>query len=820
MTLPRLLSVLALILLPRPLPGEDLPRRVAPMVPFEATPLPLGQVRITGGPLRQAQDLNAQYLLALDPDRLLAGFRLRAGLDPKAESYGGWDSVQGKQLTGHFAGHYLSGVSLMYAVTADPRFKERADRLVRGLAEVQARRGDGYLGALTDPKGTDAAVIFRRIAAGDIRSGGFDLNGMWSPWYTLHKMFAGLRDAWRYTTNRTALELEIRFAGWAAGILDPLSEAQVQRMLHTEFGGMNEVLVDLYADTGNRRWLELADRFEHTAFTLPLQRHQDALAGMHGNTQVPKVLGSLERYLMTGRAADAFVAGFFWDRVVQHHTYATGGHGKDEYFGEPDRLSDRVDGRTAETCNVYNMLKLTRRLFAARPDPFYADFHERALFNHILGSIDPKEGWACYMVPVGRGVQREYERHMLDGGFTCCTGSSMESHALHGDGLFSVSPGRLWINLYTPAEARWSEAQVRFEMQTTFPDGEDATLRFQLEAPRPFTLALRRPYWSGDGFAVRVNGEPVPVSVATAGPPKAPRQTPGGPGQPPPASTYVEVARTWNAGDTVTVSLPKSLRLEALPDNPRRAALLWGPLVLAGDLGPDEGDADPSTLRSRPLQAPVLVAADRPPSEWVIPIAGRPGCFRTAGVGRDRDVDLVPFHQLHRRTYAVYWDLLTPSEWELKAVDLAAEQERQRRLELATVGFVQPGEMQSERDARMQGEDTSPDRVMGRAGRRGSKWFSFELPRESGHPLALVVTYNRDEWQDRSFRILADGVVVAEQSLERRGPLQFFDVEYPLPAELGGNGDRGPITVRFEAVGGREIGAVYGIRLIRADAPR
>lgn len=791
------------------------PGPVTPVIRPPAEPLPLTEVRLTGGPLKNAQDLNARYLLALDPDRLLAGYRIRAGLAPVAKGYGGWDSVEGKQLTGHMGGHYLSAVSLMYAATGDPRFKERADRMVQGLAEVQARRGNGYLGALTDKDGVDAETIFRRIAAGDIRSTGFDLNGMWSPWYTLHKTYAGLRDAWRFATNRTALELEIRFAEWARDVLSPLTKAQVQRMLDTEFGGMNEVFVDLYADTGDPQWLALANRFEHHAFTLPLQRHQDRLGGTHGNTQVPKVIGSLDRHILTGNLADAFAAGFFWERVAGHHSYATGGHGKDEYFGEPDRLDDRVDGRTAETCNVYNMLKLTRTLFALRPDAQYADFHERALFNHILASIEPHHGWACYMVPVGRGVRHEYERDMLGGGFTCCTASSMESHALHADGFYYVSPDKLWINLYAPSTARWAAAGAQITQETGFPESDTATLRVELAEPRRFTLALRRPHWAGNGFALQVNGRDEPLDALDTDRTANRRQGQDRPPATAAVSRYVEITRRWEKGDTVTVRLPKSLRLEPLPDNPRRAAILWGPLVLAGDLGPEDAE-HPSVTGTPPV--PVFVAAERPVADWLLPVEGSAGAFRTREVGRDRDVDFVPFYRLHRRTYALYWDLFTPPEWERRSAELAAENERRRRLELATVGFVQPGEMQAERDANMQGEATQPERLMGRAGRRGSRWFSFELPVDPAHPLALVVTYNRDEWQERAFRILVDGTGVAEQTLERRGPVRFFDVEYPLPAELVR--DKRRVTVRFEAQEGREIGAVYGIRIVRTDAPR
>jgi len=617
---------------------------------LEARPLDLSSVRLLGGPLKRAQDLDAKYLLELEPDRMMAYYRQLAGLKPKAKPYGGWDGG-GRNLTGHIAGHYLSAVSLMWAATGDARFKERADYIVKELKEVQDKHGDGYLSALAGGR-----QCFDAVARGNIRSGGFDLNGLWAPWYVLHKTFAGLRDAHRYTGNRTALDMEIKFAAWAEGILSKLTDAQIQRMLNTEFGGMNEVLADLYADTGDKRWLNLSYRFEHRSFVEPLKRHQDVLEGKHANTQVPKLIGSADRYVYAGDVGDIIAASFFWDRVVQHHSFATGGHGKDEYFGKPDMLSDRVDGRTAETCNVYNMLKLTRRLFSLRPDSHYADFHERALFNHILASIDPEDGRTCYMVPVGRGVRHEYANMFRS--FTCCVGTGMESHALHGYGIYYESGDRLWVNLYAPSTAEWAAGGVKLKMDTDFPEGELATLKLTLQSPKEFTLALRRPYWVGDGFTVKVNGQAVSEDVIAPlrDVPESGRQVanrllrrPG---------SYVELKRTWKSGDTVVLNLPKTLRLEPLPDNPRRAAIMWGPLVLAGDLGPERRRENDRGAGYTQPRVPVFVAAERPVAEWLKPVPDKPGHFRTDGVGRERDVDFVPFYRLHRRTYAVYWDLV------------------------------------------------------------------------------------------------------------------------------------------------------------------
>jgi DUF1680 family protein len=766
--------------------GNANAQQIKNAIPDVASPLPLSAVRLTGGPLKHAQDLDIDYLLKLEPDRMMAYYRKRAGLEAKAPGYGGWDG-DGRNLTGHIAGHYLSAVSLMYAATGDARFKERADYLVKEMKEVQDKNGDGYLGALEGGR-----EKFAEVAKGNIRSSFFDLNGMWSPWYTLHKTFAGLRDAYRYTGNRTALELEIKYAAWAEGILLKLDEAQTQKMLNTEFGGMNEVLADLYADTGDKRWLNLSHHFDHHAVIDPLARHEDRLAGLHGNTQVPKLLGVLMRYIYAGDKSDGAAAEFFWEAVALHHSYATGGHGRDEYFGPPDQLSERVDGRTDESCNVYNILKMTRRLFAIHPEIKYAEFEERALLNHVLGSIDPEDGRTCYMVPVGRGVRHEYQDMLRS--FTCCVGSGMESHGLHGDGIYYESADRLWVNLYAPSTATWRAAGVNLTIDTNFPEGDSATLKISVQKPKQFTLALRHPSWAQAGFAVKINGKAVND-----------QSKPG---------SYVELKRTWKNGDTVALVLPKTLRIEATPDNPQRVALMWGPLVLAGDLGAER--------RGEPVAVIPSFVSDRPITEWLKPAADKPGNFR--GTGRDLedkpiDLDLVPFYRLHRRTYAIYWDLYTPETWKKKLGEVAAERERQRKLEAATISFVQPGDAQKEKEFNQQGEESTVDRSPVRPGRRARKWFSFDLPVDAAHPVTLVVTYNTEQRPKRSGEILIDGQRVGEQAIEGspNGSAvgRFFDVDYKIPAEL--IKDKQKVTVRFQATGGNETPTIFGVRTIRSE---
>jgi len=411
--------------------------------------------------------------------------------------------------------------------------------------------------------------------------------------------------------------------------------------------------------------------------------------------------------------------------------------------------------------------------------------------------MDPNDGSTCYMVPVGQGVQREYQ-DMFES-FTCCVGTGMESHALHGYGLYYESKEKLWVNLYAPSVADWKTQDVHLSMDTSFPEGETASLVLTLKKPKEFTVALRRPLWAGNGFTVSVNG-------------KAIKELPK-PG------SYVELKRTWHSGDVVKLTLPKTLRQEPLPDNLRRTALMWGPLVLVGDLGPEPQDD------STHISTPVIVAADRPMDQWLKPVAGKPNAFRTAGVaydsagsGKVMDIDFVPFYQLHRRTYSAYWDVYTQADWAAKSVEIAADQEKQQKLQAITVSYVQPGQMQSERDFNEQGEESRPDRVMERPCRRGRKWFSFDLPVDPAYAMALIVTYNSSEREIRNFDILVDGQKVGSQTVAPDADPKFFDVQYAVPGTVVAGKKK--VTVRFEAAIGSQIAGVFGIRMIRVGNAR
>lgn len=754
----------------------DVPERVR----REAAAFDLADVRLLEGPFKRAMELDGKYLLMLEPDRLLSWFRKEAGLKPKGEVYGGWEA-QG--VAGHSLGHYLSACAMMFASTNDARFRDRVNYVVDELELCQKANGDGYVAAIPEGK-----RIFREVAAGDIRSKGFDLNGGWVPWYTLHKIYAGLLDAHQYAANGKALAVAVKLADWADKAVGHLNDEQFQRMLVAEHGGMNESLAELYARTGDEKYLKLSRRFHHRAVLDPLAREEDRLAGLHANTQIPKLIGLARRYELTGDAADKTAASFFWERVVHHHSYVNGGNSEAEHFGPPDRLNDRLTVNTTETCNTYNMLKLTRHLFEWRADARYADYYERALYNHILASQNPEDGMFCYFVPLKPGAEKTYSTPFDS--FWCCVGTGMENHAKYGEGIYFRGDDALWVNLFIPSELSWKEKGLTVRQETRFPESDAVTLTFKSRKPVALALRLRYPGWAKDGVSVSVNGKPQAVGAK-----------PG---------SYVEVRRTWKTGDRLDMKIPMSLRLEAMPDNPNRAAILYGPVVLAGELAPED-EAKVGGL----VFVPAMVSENRPVAQWVKPVAGEPLTFRTERAGQPRDVTLYPFYKMHGRRYSVYWDLFTQQQWSARSLEYAQELLRARQLELMTADFAQPGAMQSERDHNMQGERTQAGEHSNRKWRHATDggWVSFDMKVPADRGAALVVSYWGSDAGDRTFDILVDGVKVATQTLNNDKPGQFFDVTYPIPGELTLGKQK--VTVRFQARPGNTAGGLYGLRMLK-----
>ena len=607
----------------------------------EARAFPLGHVQLKAGPFEEAQRRDVEYLLDLEPDRLLHNFRRFSGLKPKAPRYEGWES---SELAGHTLGHYLSALSMYAATASDDRVQERAEYIVNELARVQEAQDDGYLNSI--PGGRE---LFREIENGTITEAeNFSLNGIWVPWYTIHKHFAGLLDAYWFTDNEKALEVAIKYADWVYETTENLSASEWEHMLQTEYGGMSESLANLYKITGDERYLELSQHFHDQAVLGPLADRQPTLEGLHSNTQIPKVISAARRYQLLGADSLKTVATYFWDRVINHHTFAPGGHGIDEYFHEPDSLAGHLTAATMETCSTYNMLRLTRYLFTMEPSARYMDYYERGLYNHILTSQEPRRGMMTYLTSLKPGHFLTYSTP--EQSFWCCVGTGMENHVKYGDTIyFRDDEEGLFVNLFIPSELSWPEKGATVRQETRFPVSESTTLHLELDEPTEMPLRIRHPRWA-DGFSIRVNGQAVDVS-----------SDPG---------SYVAVQRQWRDGDEVEVELPMELHTEALPDDDRKVAVLYGPLVLGGALGtenmPDSGAFAPDRTeffdRSTP-EVPKLLADPSNLKEWIEPVEGQPLTFRTTEVGRPNDVTLRPYYQLNHQRYTIYWDLLTDAEW-------------------------------------------------------------------------------------------------------------------------------------------------------------
>jgi len=616
--------------------GVMLPRDSAAMsVSTRATPFALRDVKLLDGPFRDAQVRNARYLRSLDPDRLLHNFRVNAGLEPKAPVYGGWESVEpwvGIRCHGHTLGHYLSATAMMTAATGEADFETRTTYIVSELRACQNARGDGLVCAFPDgSKPLDDAVAGRPFAG--------------VPWYTMHKIFAGLRDAHVHSATRDALTVLVGLAEWTYTKTRDLSDAQMQRMLDTEHGGMTEVLADVSALANEPKYLALARRFAHQKVLTPLAEGRDTLDGLHSNTQIPKFIGYQRVHELDGDEAYGASARNFWKTVTERRSYATGGNADGEHFFPVTDFAKRLgSAKTMETCCTHNMLRLSRALFAEAPSVAYADFYERALYNGILASQDPDSGMMTYFQATRPGYVRLF--HTPEDSFWCCTGTGMENHTKYGDSIYFHDSDALYVNLFISSTVTWKERGLTITQRTRFPEADTTRLTIDRAGRGRATMLIRRPHWC-DGMTIAVNGRRVASSSEPTG--------------------YVPLRREWHAGDVVEIHLPMTIRTVPLPGAPELVAFAYGPIVLAGRLGTEGmtpaqqiivNERESGNMLNAKVDVPSLVGQASELARHVRPIRGRALLFETVGLGRPRDVELAPFYKLAHERYNLYWSVL------------------------------------------------------------------------------------------------------------------------------------------------------------------
>jgi DUF1680 family protein len=710
-------------------------------------------------------------------------------------------------LDGHTAGHYLSALA-QQAAQGDAEMARRLAGMVEAMAQCQRANGDGYVGGV--PGGR---ILWDRIASGDFQAESFSLEGAWVPFYNLHKTFAGLRDAWLLTGNAQARDVLVGFADWAGRLVANLDDAQLQRVLDTEHGGMNEVLADVYAITGERRYLALAKRFSHRAILDPLLRREDRLDGLHANTQIPKVIGFARIGELDGDPAWIDAARFFWETVSQRRSIAFGGNSVREHFNPVDDFGPMVQSREGpETCNSYNMLRLTLLLERLGPDPRHADFYERTLFNHILSTQHPEHGGLVYFTPIRPRHYRVYSQPREC--FWCCVGTGMENHGRHAAFIYTHDDASLRVNLYLASELRWKERGLVLRQETRFPEQARSTLRLELRKPQAFALALRHPHWLQGPMRVKVNGAPWPLASTPA--------------------SYARIERRWKDGDRVEVELPMRTRIEGLPDGSDWVAVMHGPLMLAARTGTEDldglvaDDGRGSHIAPGPYLpldgAPMLVGERDALATGIVPVPGEPLVFDASALVRPegfRSLRLEPLHRVHDARYMAYWRTATAGEYPavLAAIE-AAERERQA-LDTRTLDQVQPGEQQPEVDHAYEGRDSATGSFLGRPWRDAGGRFSYRLsarrPVADGTPLSLQLTLFGGEWQ-AGMDVRVDGRTLATVGMEGGGADDFLIRAIALPPQLAAAARNG-IRVEFAAHDGRRTPRLFELRLLEDPAP-
>jgi hypothetical protein len=761
-------------------------------------PFHLSDVKLLDSDFKHAQDLDVEYILAHDPDRLLAPYLIGAGLEPKAERYGNWENTG---LDGHIGGHYLTALAQMWVATGNPEMLERLNYMLDELERCQKANGNGYVGGV--PGGME---MWDEIKAGNINAGGFSLNGKWVPLYNIHKIFAGLLDAYRIAGIEKAKVMLVDLTDWFYDMLAGLTDEQVQDMLRSEHGGLNEVFADVAAITGDDKYMELARRTSHRAILDPLLKGEDKLNGLHANTQIPKVVGFQEIAAVDGDEQWHGAAQFFWETVVNNRTISIGGNSVREHFHPADDFSSMVESRQGpETCNTYNMLKLSKQLYFYDESLRYIDYYERALYNHILSTQHPEHGGLVYFTTMRPRHYRVYSKP--EEAFWCCVGSGIENHGKYGEMIYAHNNEDLYVNLFIPSVLSWEEKGLKLTQNTRFPDEETTMLTVSIEESSRFALNIRYPRWVNKGeVQVKINDKKVKV-----------KSNPG---------EYVELNRKWENGDRIEVTLPMHIELEQLPDKSDYLSFVYGPVVLGAKTGTNNLDgliADDSRMghiahgKLYPVDEAPMFITDKPEKDLQPEkLEASALSFSMPGEvypSQGKELILEPFYRIHDARYEVYFPFTSPSDFAGRQEKMKREEAKRLALEEKTIDYVSPGEQQPESDHNFKAKDTEAGVHLDRHWRHARGWFSYDLNDPEKEAEKVRITYAGGD-KGRRFDILVNQKVITTVNLEGSQSESFYSVEYDIPNEIVEEGN-GILTIKFEAKPGSIAGGIYGVRLMR-----
>jgi uncharacterized protein len=771
---------------------------------------PLESVRLNASPFLVAQQANVKYLLALEPDKLLTPYLREAGLEVKTDSYGNWEN---SGLDGHIGGHYVSALSLAYAATGEAELKKRLDYMLNEMRKAQLINGDGYLGGV--PNGKQA---WQQIREGKIKVDLFSLSDRWVPLYNIHKTLSGLRDAYQIAHSDLAKTMLLEMTDWFIALVANLSDEQIQQLLISEHGGLNEVFADVYAITKNEKYLKLAKQFSHQLILQPLLKNQDKLNGLHANTQIPKVIGFLRVAELVGDKSWYNAADFFWHDVTEKRTVSIGGNSVREHFHNADDFSSMLESvEGPETCNTYNMLKLSKMLYLDSDKTSYLDYYERATYNHILSSQNPTTGGLVYFTPMRPGHYRTYSQ--VDTSMWCCVGSGIENHSKYGELIYAHEDQELFVNLFIPSRLDWQQQDAEVEIDTLFPDQNQVTLSVSPKKgnqTKTITLNIRQPSWLSDkNMLITINGKAVKTEQGPKG--------------------YVSITRQWQASDKLNIDMNIKPSLEGLPDGSHQYSVVYGPIVLAEKVQPFGQEdlryfADDSRMghvadgpMCSPEALPVIVGDTQ---VFLEGLKRKPGPYLafTMGAGLEggdnplamkEKPTLLPFFRIHESRYQLYWQQMQQDQYQ---DFVTKEAERNRIAELLaakTLDQINPGEQQPEAEHDFKGEGSRAGVNQERHWRDATDWFSYELSDPEGLAKTLRLTYFNGD-KDRHFSVWFNGIKLADVNLTGDSEQVFHDVDYLLSDAMLKAASNGKHSVKFVAENNSIAGGLYGLRLLKA----
>ena len=764
---------------------------------------PLGDITLLDGPLKHARDLNVQVLLKYDCDRMLAPYRKEAGLQPRKPSYPNWDG-----LDGHVGGHYLTALAIN-AATGNEECRKRMEYMISELQLVLDANNQrheawchNYIGGVPN-----SAKMWTAFSKGDFGP----YFGTWAPFYNIHKMYAGLRDAWLYCGNEQAKNLFLKFCDWAVDITRDLNDEQMERMLGNEHGGMNEVLADAYAITGEQKYMDCARRFSHRMLLVPLENGKDCLDNMHANTQIPKVIGYQRIAELAHDVQYHNASEYFWEIVTRQRSLAFGGNSRREHFPTKENCIDYInDIDGPESCNTYNMLKLTEDLNRVKPNGMYGDFYETAMFNHILSAQHPQHGGYVYFTPARPRHYRNYSAP--NKAMWCCVGTGMEDHGKYGQFVWTHDKGvkaendALYVNLFVASELNWKDRKMVIRQQTAFPYAETSVVEVA-KGKGTFILKVRKPSWCDD-FTVKGVGFDADSYEENG---------------------FVCIKRKWKKGDQVKISMPMHAYIKPMVNVPQYVAIMYGPIML----GMKTGNEDMRSLiaddsRFGQYAGGKKLALDKAPillpkhlddiAKDLKPIPGKPLHFKLATHMENAiEGELQPFFEIHDSRYMMYWLVLGENDYKAYMQKLADEEKARQALENRTVDKVSPGEQQPETDHRMETDNSDKGNTEGVFFRdaKDGHYFSYLMQTKGETDLSLQLKFwGQDEWRTSEFDIyIDDRLLTSVNNSHRWRTTQFKTVDYAIPSELVKG--KKEVRVKFVAHKGKQVGQIYGVRLVK-----